>query len=88
MTQKKNEKANSYTEWVEESLNHIWAYDDDVNDTERISLILGILATEFAAYLDMHRRPTSLDDMLEQLFGKSEEEDKEDDTGDTKESKK
>ena len=87
MTQKKIEKANSYTEWAEASLNHIWAYDDDVNDTERISLILGILATEFAAYLDMHRRPTSLDDMLEQLFGKSEEEDKEDDTGDTKESK-
>ena len=45
MTQEKIEKANSYTEWVEASLNHIWAYDDnDVNDTERISLILGMAA--------------------------------------------
>lgn len=58
-------------------MNHIWAYDDDdVNDTERISLMLSILATEFAVYLDMHRRPTSLNDMLEQLFGTGKDGDK------------
>ena len=69
------EKFKNYTDWAKFSI-HEAVSSKEATEVERLTVMLGFLVMEFAAYLDMNTpTATSIDDMLGQLFGFGKEKD-------------
>lgn len=65
------ERFKNYTDWAKFSI-HEAVSSKEVTGVERLTVMLGFLVMEFAAYLDMNisaTTATSLEEMLDELFG-------------------
>lgn len=72
------ERFKSYFDWAKFST-HEALSSKEVTGVERITVMLAFLVIEFAAYLDMNTpatTATSLEEMLDELFGTGKDGDK------------